>query len=52
MWLTDLAISQFSEYQTSETNSILNDIINVDYEFALLRYLDLRNEFVNANEFP
>src|SRR4051794_16518340 len=52
LWLTVLAIDQFTEYQATETDSILTDIINVDYEFALLGYLDRRNEFVNTNEFP
>lgn len=51
LWLTDLAINQYVEYQVTETNSILTDIINVNYEFALLKYLNQRNEFVNAEEF-
>lgn len=50
--LTDLAVNLLTDYETTETNSILSDIVNVDYEFALLKYLDWRNEFVNADECP
>lgn len=52
LWLTDVAFKEMSEYQKIETALILKDIINVNYEFALLRYLNRRKEFVHGKEFP
>lgn len=51
-WLTDSTIYQFEEYKKNETEQILKDIINSGYEFALLNYLNRRDEFISSTEFP
>lgn len=52
LWLTNLGFREMSQYLQVETALILKDIINVNYDFALLRYLNRRNEFINGKEFP